>query len=133
MAFCLFELCKNQEIQRKVQDEIDQVLGSNDISSITYESLQELKYLECCIDETLRKYPLVFVSREAAADMTVPTTNLVVEKGTTVYISVMGMHRDPEIYEDPMEFKPERFLNSSNGNPKVKNGIVYFPFGDGPR
>lgn len=133
MSFCLFELCKNQEIQRKVQDEIDNVLGSNSLESITYESLQKMKYLECCIDETLRKHPLVFISREAAADVKIPTTNLVVEKGTTVYISVMGMHRDPEIYKNPMEFKPERFLNSSNGNAKVKNGLVYFPFGDGPR
>ena len=133
MGFCLFELCKNPNLQRKVQDEIDQVLESNSIDSITYSSLQEMKYLECCIDETLRKYPLVFISREVAKDTLIPTTDLVIEKGTNVYISVMGMHRDPDIYENPLEFKPERFLNSSNGNAKIKNGLFYLPFGSGPR
>lgn len=47
MSYCLYEIAKNTEIQRKVQEEIDTVLVKHD-GKLTYES--ELKYLECCID-----------------------------------------------------------------------------------
>lgn len=49
MSYCLYEMANNQEIQRKAQEEIDAVLERNG-GKMTYESLNEMKYLECCID-----------------------------------------------------------------------------------
>lgn len=49
MSFCLYELAKNPEIQKKVHDDIDRVLKRHN-GEITYESVSEMKYLECCID-----------------------------------------------------------------------------------
>lgn len=49
MSFCLFELAKHQHIQRKVQEEIDEVSARHN-NQITYESVGEMKYLEACID-----------------------------------------------------------------------------------
>lgn len=46
-------------------------------------------------------------------------------------ISALGFHRDPEIYENPMEFIPERFIDSPTGS--SAKGCYYLPFGDGPR
>lgn len=57
---------------------------------------------------------------------------MTIPEGSSVFIPVFGIQRDPEIYEDPLKFKPERFLNSSNGGGKGK-GLIYSPFGDGPR
>ena len=95
--------------------------------------LGEMKFLECCIDEALRKYPIVpSLSRECSKDHTFPGTKWTIEKGTSVFIPVLGFHRDPEIYENPMEFRPSRFLDSPTGNGK-SNGVFYLPFGDGPR
>lgn len=48
-------------------------------------------------------------------------------------IPVLGFHRDPEIYDNPMEFRPERFLNSAHGGNEDVKGLFYLPFGDGPR
>lgn len=133
MSFCLYELAKNQKVQQKVHEEIDRVLKSTGSDGITYEMMNELKYLECCIDETLRKYPIVpLLFRKCTEDYKIPETNLTIPKGKSVMIPVLGYHRDPDIYENPMEFRPERFLNSSNGAPDVK-GLFYLPFGDGPR
>ena len=133
MAFCLFELARNPEIVEKIHDELDRVLKGNDNEGITYESLAELKYLECCIDETLRKYPIVPVLfRIATKDYKVPDTDLVIPKGTSVFIPTLGHHRDQELYDNPMEFRPERFLTSPTGTTKGK-GVFYVPFGDGPR
>lgn len=49
MSFCMYELAKNTEIQRKVQNEIDTVLERHG-GQMTYDSLNEMKYLDCCID-----------------------------------------------------------------------------------
>ena len=133
MSFCLFELARNPDAQRKVQEEIDSVFKSTQTDEITYEMLEKLTYLECCINETLRKYPVVpFLFRECLKDYKVPDHDIVIPKGTSVFISPLGFHRDPEIFEDPMKFKPERFLNSPTGGGNSK-GIFYMPFGDGPR
>lgn len=133
MSFCLFELIKNPEIQRKVQKEIDGVLEKAGPEGITYDNLAELKYLECCIDETLRKYPNApILFRVSSKDYKIANVDAVLPKRTSVFIPILGFHRDPEIYENPMEFKPERFLNSANGEGNSK-GLFYLPFGDGPR
>lgn len=60
MSFCLYEIAKHPEIQRKVQAEIDEVLAKNG-GNLTYDSINEMKYLEACIDESLRKYPPVII------------------------------------------------------------------------
>lgn len=91
-----------------------------------------MKYVDCCIDETLRKHPIIpFLFRIATQDYKIPGTDVVVEKGTSVFLPLLGLQRDPEIYENPLEFKPERFLSSPNGSENAK-GIFYAPFGDGP-
>ncbi|CAG9809709.1 unnamed protein product [Chironomus riparius] len=134
MSFCLFELARNQDVQRKVQEEIDRVMKTAGPEGITYDLINDMKYLDCCVDETLRKYPIVPVLfRISTKDYKVPNSDVVIEKDTPVFIPLMGMQRDPKIYENPLQFKPERFLNSSSGNPNISAGIVYAPFGDGPR
>jgi cytochrome P450 family 6 len=130
MNLCLIELCKNPKIQQKVQEEIDR----NVDGELTYESLSELKYLECCIDETLRKHSInSALTRLCTKDYKINGTNLIIEAGRQIMIPVAGLHHDPNIYENPMEFKPERFLNSSTGTDVDIKGLYYLPFGDGPR
>lgn len=128
LAYCLFELARNPEIQRKVQREIDEARAG-----ITYEMISSLKYTECCIDETLRKYPIApALMRECVQKCTIPGTNKAIAQGMSIFIPVLGFHRDPEIFENPLQFKPERFLSSPTGEGK-SSGCFYLPFGDGPR
>lgn len=130
-SFHLYELCKNPDVQRKAQEEIDRVLKASG-GELTYENIGQMKYIDSCIDETLRKYPIVpFLFRIATQDYIIPDSNVKIEKDTNVFIPVIGMQRDPNIYEDPLKFKPERFLDSANGNGRSK-GLFYLPFGDGP-
>lgn len=51
MSFCLYELAKNMDIQRKVQQEIDEVTARHN-GEISYSSIMEMKYLEMCMDGT---------------------------------------------------------------------------------
>ncbi|KAG5681182.1 hypothetical protein PVAND_010640 [Polypedilum vanderplanki] len=133
MSFCLFELCKNPHIQRKVQEEIDRVFGDKKFDDLDYEMINNLKYLECCIDETLRLYPpLSILFRTCTKDYKIPNTDLIVEKGTSVHIPSMAIQRDENIFENASEFRSERFLDSPTGNGQSE-GLFYLPFGSGPR
>lgn len=55
---------------------------------------------------------------------------MVLEKGTNVEISILGLHRDAEYYSDPEKFDPERF---SKKNKNTRKPFTYLPFGAGPR
>lgn len=80
--------------------------------------------------EVLRKYPVLpFLDRRCITDYTLPGSNVVVEKGTPVYIPLFGLHYDAEFFPDPEKFDPERF---SDENIKKRPSYSYIPFGSGP-
>ena len=79
--------------------------------------------------ETLRKYPPVaMLNRICIKKYQVPGTDVIIEEGTPVLVSVLGLHRDPEYFPDPLEFDPDRFSSDNNVVP-----YTYLPFGEGPR
>lgn len=81
--------------------------------------------------ETLRIYSAAEnIFRIAIKDYRVDGSDHMIEKGTRIFISLFGVHRDPDIYPDPMKFDPERF-NEENVNSRP--AFTYFPFGEGPR
>jgi cytochrome P450 family 6 len=128
MSFCLYELAKNQEIQRKVQKEIDTVMQKHD-GEITYDNIGDMKYLENCMDEAMRKYPPVPVLiRSCIKDYKIPETDVVIEKKTSIMISVQGLHHDEQYFPEPDKFIPERFEDRL----KIPQ-FAFLPFGDGPR
>ncbi|EFA12629.1 cytochrome P450 6a2 [Tribolium castaneum] len=127
MAMCLYEIAKEPEYQEKLRQEICEITNGE----ITYENLFEMKYLDQVFSETLRKYPPgQTLNRRCVKDYTLPGTSTIIEKGTPILISAIGVHRDPEYYPDPEKFDPERF---SEENKKLRHPFVYLPFGDGPR
>lgn len=126
VTFCLFELCRNKDLIRKVQEEIDRVMDGG--REISYEALAEMTYLESCIDETLRKYPISPVLfRVCTKPYKIPETDVVIEKDTLVQISLVGLQRDTRYYEDPVKFDPDRY-----GERKSET-MPHYSFGDGPR
>lgn len=62
ISFCLYELSKAPKIQKKVHDEIDSVLSKYD-GKLTYDAMNEMKYLECCIDGKFSEFFSFFVKR----------------------------------------------------------------------
>nr|WCC58080.1 cytochrome P450 [Pharsalia antennata] len=129
-TFVLYELATHQDIQDKVREEIRTVLAKHD-NKITYDSLNELTYMKQVIDEALRKYPpLPFVTRLCVEDYKVPGEAFTIEKGTRVFIPIVGYHYDKEYYDNPTKFDPDRF---SEENKKNRHTYAHIPFGEGPR
>lgn len=129
LSFTLYELAKNQHVQKKVHEEIDAYLQKNN-NQITYDCVKELPFLEACIHEAMRLYPVLGVlTREVVDDYTFPS-GLQLEKGTRVHVPVYALHHDPANFPDPEQYQPERFLPENKGNIKP---YTYMPFGEGPR
>uniref|UniRef100_A0A8D8IIE1 Probable cytochrome P450 6a14 n=1 Tax=Culex pipiens TaxID=7175 RepID=A0A8D8IIE1_CULPI len=129
MSFCLYELAMNQELQDRARKNVRDVLNQH--GSLTYEAIHGMKYLENCIFETLRIYPPASILfRIATQDYRVPNTDFTIEKGTATNIPVLAIHRDPELYPDPMKFDPERFNPDQVAK---RHPFAFLPFGEGPR
>ncbi|XP_039315612.1 cytochrome P450 6k1 [Solenopsis invicta] len=130
MAFTLYEIAIHSEIQNRLRKEILDALHETD-GKITYDMVMSLPYLDMVVSETLRMYPpLAFLDRVAVDTYKVPNSDLVIEKGTPIYISMQGMHYNPEFFPDPERYDPERF---SEENKRIIQPCTYFPFGEGPR
>lgn len=117
-------------LQMKVSQEIDEVIGLSSSKPPTYNDLQELKYTERVIKETLRLYPSVpFISRLASESFTTHT-GYFIPKGSILHMHIFDLHRHPSIYEDPEKFDPDRFLPE---NCKDRHPFAFIPFSAGPR
>ncbi|XP_027933569.1 cytochrome P450 714C2-like [Vigna unguiculata] len=127
-TWCMMLLASNQDWQDRVRAEVTEIC-MGEIPD--FSMLGKMKQLGMVINEALRLYPPVtVVSREALKDM--KFGNLDVPKGFNLWIMVVSLHTNPEIWgDDAYKFKPERFANGTTGCCKLPH--VYMPFGVGPR
>ncbi|MED6226175.1 hypothetical protein PIB30_100907 [Stylosanthes scabra] len=123
-------LLQENDWQKQLRDEIQQVLAQHK-HVIDLAMLSGLTKMKWVMNEALRLYPpSPNVQRQARDDIHIE--GLTVPKGTNMWIDVVGMHHDKELWgEDANEFKPERFMEDVNGGCKHKMG--YLPFGFGGR
>ncbi|XP_067005228.1 probable cytochrome P450 6a13 [Anabrus simplex] len=130
MSFALYELALNPDIQARAREEVETVLQQHG-GKLTYETLQDMPYLDKVISESLRKYPaLGTLFRVCTKPYVIPETNITVEEGTRIVIPVFALHHDPKLYPDPQRFDPERF---DVENTARRHRFTYLPFGEGPR
>ena len=119
-------LSQHPEIEAKLQEELGRVLNGR---TPTAADLAQLPYANMAIKEAMRLYPPVWsVGRVAAQDTEIG--GYFVPKGTDLQMSQWVTHRDPRWFENPEEFRPERW---EDGLEKRIPKYAYFPFGGGPR
>ncbi|XP_075979948.1 cytochrome P450 6B6-like [Anticarsia gemmatalis] len=129
LSYAFYELAKKPEVQEKVLAEVDAYLERHE-NKLVYECISEMPYLEACIDETMRLYPVLgIITREQMEDYTFPN-GVKTHKGLRVHLPVYYLHHNPKYFPDPEEFRPERFLGEEK---KKIIPYTYMPFGDGPR
>lgn len=129
VEFAMAEMMKKPEILRNVQQELETVVGKDRI--VEESDIQKLPYLYAVMKEVLRLHPALPLLVPHCPSETCIVGGYTVPKGARVFINVWAVHRDPSIWENPSEFRPERFLDSKwdyNGN-----DFNYFPFGSGRR
>jgi cytochrome P450 len=126
LAWSWYLLGTHPEVERKFHAELDDVLGDREPTAA---DLPRLRYTEQIAKESMRLYPPAYgLGREAIEDCEIGGYH--VPAGTQVFMFQWATQRDPRFYDEPLEFKPERWTDEFNARlPKY----AYFPFGAGPR
>lgn len=113
-SFCIYELCKNPVWMERAREEVDALMLKRG-GQIQYEDMTELKVLDMCIKESMRKFTsLPILNRECTKEYKIPDTDLTIPKGTAIIISTYGLNLDPENFPNPEKFDPTRFDSSIN-------------------
>ncbi|XP_050027114.1 cytochrome P450 3A6-like [Dermacentor andersoni] len=128
MALVTHMLVHHPEVQEKVREELLSVVGPEE--AITYNTVQNLPYMNSVIQETIRLYPpaFAFVTREAVVDKEYGKFRI--PAGTAIMAATEYIHRDPRHWDHPDEFDAERFLPE---NKSKINSMAMQGFGNGPR
>ncbi|PIN09777.1 Cytochrome P450 CYP2 subfamily [Handroanthus impetiginosus] len=129
LVWAMTALMKNPKIMKKLQAEIRQ-LGANK-EMIEEEQTAKLPYLKAVIKETFRLQPAnpLLIPRETIQKCTL--NGYEIQPGTLVYFNAWAIARDPEFWENPNEFLPERFLET-DVDVRGRDAEV-IPFGIGRR
>ncbi|WP_405495660.1 cytochrome P450 [Nocardia sp. NBC_00511] len=116
----------NPQARQRLFDELDEVLDGCDPE---VSDLDRLPWTRACFAEALRIHPPVYLSmRTATRDDEL--SGRFIPAGTIVVVLTHLLHRDPEIWPDPLRFDPARFLPGAG--PARPRG-AYLPFGGGRR
>lgn len=131
LTWTLSLLLNHRHELEKVQEELDNIVGKERL--VSESDIDKLVYLQAVAKETVRLYPAGPVSgiREFSEDCIVGGYH--VAKGTRLMVNLWRMHRDPKVWSDPMEFKPERFLTTHKDMDVKGQHFELIPFGAGRR
>ncbi|XP_055539815.1 cytochrome P450 9e2-like [Wyeomyia smithii] len=134
LCFALYEMALNPQIQEKLRSEIDNARENIGNQNLSYDVLQQMKYLDMVMSETLRRWPPIGVTNRKCTKpyqmKNSDGTSVTVEKDQLIEIPIQAVHWDERIYPDPLRFDPDRF---SDENRAKINQNAYLPFGSGPR
>ncbi|KAL3812550.1 hypothetical protein ACJIZ3_013818 [Penstemon smallii] len=141
LQWIMANLVKYPHIQTKLYEEIFQILGqtppltssSTLLETVNENELQKMTYLKAIILEGLRRHPPSHFLLPHKVTRDVELEGYVIPKNARVLFMVNEIGWDPEVWEDPMEFKPERFLGIKDFDVTGKREIKMMPFGAGRR
>ncbi|KAI1293483.1 Cytochrome P450 2B19 [Halotydeus destructor] len=128
MHWMLLFLAKYPQMQKKVRDEIDEVLGDQILGP---ELKSRLNYTQAFISETLRFRPILPIGLPHKATVDSSIAGHPIKKGTQVSMIHWAILHDPKHWDKPEVFRPERFLDADG----VHNSrmLSFVPFGLGRR
>ena len=118
------------EIQARIHAELDDVIGSGRFPRLSDRG--SLPYLESTIAEVLRIRAIVPLSLPHKSTCDTSLGGYDVPKDTMLITNIWAIHHDPDEWDKPEEFNPERFLDS-NGKFSAAGVRSYLPFGAGRR
>ncbi len=109
LSFTFWMLASHPTIQDKCYQEIKAKLNPLQHTEITEPDFQELTYCKQVLNESLRCYPPVrAVSKKTEEDLQLPN-GYFVPSGTQIMLNILGLHRNPNVWENPNKFDPERW------------------------
>ncbi|KAG2633004.1 hypothetical protein PVAP13_2NG284600 [Panicum virgatum] len=129
MIWVMSELMRNPSVMRKAQAEVRGMVAGK--PRVEDEDVKGLMYLKMMLKENFRLHPpgTLLIPRETMRSCVIGGYDVL--PGTRIFVNVWAMGRDPSIWDDPEEFRPERFEGS-----RVDfrgSDFELLPFGSGRR
>ncbi|KAI9008847.1 cytochrome P450 [Phycomyces nitens] len=134
LAAALYYLAMNPELQKNARDEAQRILGDEPKEVFpTVNQTKDMEYITMVIKETLRMRPPApsVLTRKCAADTVV--AGVFIPKGTLIAPDIYDLHHNPDTWEDPETFNPERFRSGGEADTLNNHGMAWAPFGGGAR
>ncbi|MDT0436554.1 MULTISPECIES: cytochrome P450 [Streptomyces] len=123
LSWVLYELARHPDIEASVLTELDEVVGERPIA---FSDITRLPYLKRVVDEALRLHHTGWlVTRRTLTETRLGAWTL--PAGTELAYCQHALHRDPALFENPLAFDPDRWLESAQPPPSG----AFLPFGDG--
>lgn len=132
VEWTLAELINNPKIMKEAQEEIDRVVGKQRL--VEESDIPNLPYIQALIKETLRLHaPIPVYARIAVQDCVI--MGIKIPANTPLFVNIFSIARDPNHWESPLEFKPDRFLKNDATSARDVKGhdLELIPFGTGRR
>ncbi|KAK3432682.1 hypothetical protein EUGRSUZ_D00205, partial [Eucalyptus grandis] len=131
VEWVMAELMQNRDVMNKVVHELTEVVAKNEM--VEEHHLPKLKYLDAVIKEALRLHPALPLLVPRMPNASCVVGGYTIPKGSNIFLNVGYIHRDPKIWDNPTEFRPERFLGDPSRYDFSGNNFMYMPFGSGRR
>ncbi|XP_021743803.1 cytochrome P450 83B1-like [Chenopodium quinoa] len=135
VVWTMTELMKNPHVMKKVQEEVRKLIKEQECRAtfIQEDQLHHLIYLKAVVKETFRLHPPspLLVPRQTMQKCTLGGYQI--DQGTLVFVNAVAIGRDPESWDNPETFLPERFLGSPNHIDYKGQDFKLIPFGGGRR
>ncbi|CAM8946743.1 unnamed protein product [Rhodiola kirilowii] len=132
VEWTLSELLLHPEVLKTVQEELAEVVGLDNLVDESH--LPKLHYLDAVVKEALRLHPPLPLLLPRRPIESTQVGGYTIPKDAKIFINVWAIQRDPSLWENPLEFRPDRFLNGTMKKLDYSgNDMQYLPFGSGRR
>lgn len=133
VEWAMLHLVMEQGIQEKLYNEIVECVGKNGV--VMESDVEKMPYLGAVVKETFRRHPPSHFVLSHAATAETELGGYTVPKDASVEFYTAWLTEDPNMWEDPGEFRPERFLSGDGVDVDVtgSKGVRMMPFGIGRR
>ncbi|KAI1380247.1 putative cytochrome P450 oxidoreductase OrdA-like protein [Hypoxylon crocopeplum] len=115
------------DAQRQAQEEIDRVVGQDRLPNMA--DRDNLPYIEATVKEVLRWHPVAPIALPHLTTEEDIFEGYYIPKGAIIVPNFWAFTHDPNIYHDPMTFKPERYLGTGGREPEPDPRVFAFGFG----
>ncbi|XP_026292047.2 cytochrome P450 4V2-like [Frankliniella occidentalis] len=130
LTFFIYTLAIRQDIQDKIRQEMDDILGEDCGRLVEHSDLAHMQYTGRVIKETLRYFTtLPTFARTVSEDLPLPS-GFTIPRGCQVAFWLPYVHRNPQWFPEPNKFDPDRFLPE---NSRGRHPFAFVPFSAGPR
>lgn len=132
IEWSLAEMLKKPSIMKKAHEEMDQVIGRD--RRLKESDIPKLPYFQAICKETYRKHPSTPLNLPRISSEPCQVNGYYIPENTRLNVNIWAIGRDPDVWNNPLEFMPERFLSGKNAKIDPRgNDFELIPFGAGRR